>query len=132
MMSESARKRVLSKIALLVIFSTTSIPLALLQVGIWANMFDEFYEETRSITLSAEWTFDGLHRCSGCELVDELGSGSNESISMLRTFSIETKLVHEPGLLVVIPKNQLIGKNYFPTNQVVSRIDKVETPPPRA
>ena len=131
-MSESARKRVLSKIALMVIFSTTSIPLALLQVGIWANMFDEFYEETRSITLSAEWTFDGLHRCSGCELVDELGSGPNESISMLRTFSFETKLVHEPGLLVVIPKNQLIGKNYFPTNQVVSRIDKVETPPPRA
>ena len=131
-MPKSAHKRLLSKIALLVIFSTTSIPLALLQVGIWANMFDEFYEETRSITLSAEWTFDGLHRCSGCELVDELGSGSNESISMLRTFSIETKLVHEPGLLVVIPKNQLIGKNYFPTNQVVSRIDKVETPPPRA
>ena len=131
-MPETAHKRLLSKIALLVIFSTTSIPLALLQVGIWANMFDEFYEETRSITLSAEWTFDGLHRCSGCELVDELGSGSNESISMLRTFSIETKLVHEPGLLVVIPKNLLIGKNYFPTNQVVSRIDKVETPPPRA
>ena len=131
-MPKSAHKRLLSKIALLVIFSTTSIPLALLQVGIWANMFDEFYEETRSITLSAEWTFDGLHRCSGCELVDELGSGSNESISMLRTFSFETKLVHEPSLLVVIPKNQLIGKNYFPTNQVVSRIDKVETPPPRA
>ncbi len=95
-------------------------------------MFDEFYEETRSITLSAEWTFDGLHRCSGCELVDELGSGSNESISMLRTFSFETKLVYEPDLLVIIPKNQLIGKNYFPTNQVFSRIDKVETPPPRA
>ena len=131
-MPKSAHKRLLSKIALLIIFSTTSIPLALLQVGIWANMFDEFYEETRSITLSAEWTFDGLHRCSGCELVDELGSGSNESISMLRTFSFETKLVHEPDLLVVIPKNQLIGKNYFPTNQVVSRIDKVETPPPRA
>ena len=131
-MPKSAHKRLLSKIALLVIISTTSIPLALLQVGIWANMFDEFYEETRSVTLSAEWTFDGLHRCSGCELVDELGSGSNESISMLRTFSIETKLVHEPVLLVVIPKNQLIGKNYFPTNQVVSRIDKVETPPPRA
>lgn len=131
-MPKSAHKRLLSKIALLVIFSTTSIPLALLQVGIWANMFDEFYEETRSITLSAEWTFDGLHRCSGCELVDELGSGSNESISMLRTFSFETKLVHEPVSLVVIPKNQLIGKNYFPTNQVVSRIDKVETPPPRA
>ena len=131
-MPKSAHKRLLSKIALLVIISTTSIPLALLQVGIWANMFDEFYEETRSVTLSAEWTFDGLHRCSGCELVDELGSGSNESISMLRTFSFETKLVHEPVLLVVIPKNQLIGKNYFPTNQVVSRIDKVETPPPRA
>ena len=94
-MPESAHQRLLSKIALLVIFSTTSIPLGLLQVGIWANMFHEFYEETRSITLSAEWTFDGLHRCSGCELVDELGSESNEAISQPNTFSFETKLVHD-------------------------------------
>ena len=130
-MPESAHKRLLSEIALLVIFSTTSIPLGLLQVGIWANMFDEFYEETRSITLSAEWTFDGLHRCSGCELVDELGSDSNEAISQLNTFSFETKLVHDPDLKIVIPKTQLIGKNYFPALHVVSRIDLVEAPPPR-
>ena len=131
-MSESTRKRLLSKIALLVIFSTTNIPLGLLQMGIWASMFDEFYEETKSITLSAEWTFDGLHRCSGCELVGELDSDSKEAISQLNTFSFETKLVHDPGLKIVIPKTRLIGKNYFPLEQVVSRIDFVETPPPRA
>ena len=131
-MSEPAHKRLLSRIALLVIFSTTSIPLGLLQVGIWANMFDEFYEETQSLTLSAEWTLDGLHRCSGCELVDELGSDSKEAISQLNTFSFETKLVHEPGLKIFIPKTQLIGKNYFPARHVVSRIDLVEIPPPRA
>ena len=131
-MSETAHKRLLSKIALLVIFSTTSIPLGLLQVGIWAKMFDEFYEETQSITLSAEWTFDGLHRCSGCELVDGLGSDSREAISQLNTFSFETKLVHESSLKIIVPRTQFIGKNYFPLQEVVSRIDFVETPPPRA
>ena len=131
-MSEPAHKRLLSRIALGVIFSITHIPLGLLQVGIWASMFDQFYEETRSIILSAEWTLDGLHRCSGCELVDKLGSDSNEAISQLKTFSFETKLVHDPGLKIVIPKTQLIGKNYFPARHVVSRIDLVEIPPPRA
>ena len=131
-MSEPAHKRLFSRIALGVIFSITHIPLGLLQVGIWASMFDQFYEETRSIILSAEWTLDGLHRCSGCELVDKLGSDSNEAISQLKTFSFETKLVHEPGLKIVIPKTQLIGKNYFPARHVVSRIDLVEIPPPRA
>ena len=131
-MSETAHKRLLSKIALLVIFSTTSIPLGLLQVGIWAKMFDEFYEETQSITLSAEWTFDGLHRCSGCELVVGLGSDSREAISQLNTFSFETKLVHESSLKIIVPRTQFIGKNYFPLQEVVSRIDFVETPPPRA
>ena len=131
-MSDSAHKRLLSIIALLVIFSTTSIPLGLLQIGIWANMFDEFYEETKSITLSAEWTLDGLHRCSGCELVNELGSDTKEAISKINTFSFETKLVHDPGNKIIVPRTQFIGKNYFPLEYVVSRIDFVETPPPQA
>ena len=120
------------KVALLTMFATTSIPLGLLQLGVWASMFDEFYEETKSITLSAEWTFDGLHRCSGCELVGELDSDSKEAISQLKTFSFETKLVNDPVLTIVIPKTRLIGKNYFPIEDVFSRIDLVETPPPRA
>ena len=131
-MSEVAHKRLLSRIALLVILSTTSTPLGLLQVGIWANMFDEFYEETQSIALSAEWALDGLHRCSGCELVEEIGSDSREAISQLNTFSFETKLVHDPGLKIIIPKIQFIGKNYFQIEDVYTRIDLIETPPPRA
>ena len=131
-MSDSAHKRLLSIIALLVIFSTTSIPLGLLQIGIWANMFDEFYEETKSITLSAEWTLDGLHRCSGCELVNELGSDTKEAISKINTFSFETKLAHDPGNKIIVPRTQFIGKNCLPLEYVVSRIDFVETPPPQA
>ena len=131
-MSETAYKRLLSRIALLVIFSTTSIPLGLLQVGIWANMFDEFYEETQSIALSAEWTLDGLHRCSGCELIEDLGSGEKETISQLNNFCFETKLMLQLSASIVIPKKHCIGKNYFPLEHAVSRIDLVETPPPRA
>ena len=131
-MPETAHKPLLSRIALLVIFSTTSIPLGLLQVGIWANMFDEFYEETQSIALSAEWTLDGLHRCSGCELIEDLGSGEKEAISQLNNFSFETKLLVDSDTKVVVPKSQFLGKIYFPLEHVVARIDLVETPPPRA
>ena len=95
-------------------------------------MFEKFYNETQSFTLSAEWTLDGLNRCSGCELVDKLGSDSNEAISHLNTFSFETKLVYDPGPKIVVPKTQFIGENYFPLEPIVSRIDFVETPPPRA
>jgi hypothetical protein len=39
-------------IALLAMFATTSIPLGVLQVGVWANMFENFYQETQSIFLT--------------------------------------------------------------------------------
>ena len=95
-------------------------------------MFDEFYEKTQSITLSAEWTLDGLHRCSNCELVDELACDSNENISQINISPLETKLVLESGTKIVVPEAELIGKNYFFFGTIDSRIDFVETPPPRA
>jgi hypothetical protein len=64
--------------------------------------------------------------------VDGLGSDSKEAISQLKTFSFETKLVNDPGLKIVIPKTRMIGKNYFPIEDVYTRIDLIETPPPRA
>ena len=51
-------------IASIAMIASTSLPLGVLQIGVWANMFEQFYEETRSVFLSAEWTFDGDYRCS--------------------------------------------------------------------
>ena len=36
-------------LSLIAAFSASGLPLGLLQVGVWANMFDEFYEETNSV-----------------------------------------------------------------------------------
>ena len=43
-------------IASIAMIASTSLPLGVLQIGVWANMFEQFYEETRSVFLSAEWT----------------------------------------------------------------------------
>ena len=49
-------------------------------------MFDEFYQETQSIALSAEWTFDGSRRCAGCQLVEESRFSQNEALGQLNFF----------------------------------------------
>ena len=41
-------------------------------------MFNDFFDQTGAVVLSAEWTFDGDHRCSGCEFVgDQVGEEEN-------------------------------------------------------
>ena len=52
-------------------FTASGLSLGLFQVGVWANMFDQFYEETNSVLVSAERVFDGQHRCEGCEFVTD-------------------------------------------------------------
>ena len=71
-------RKALAVLSLVAVFSSASLPLAVLQVGIWANMFGEFYGETGSIVESMEWTFDGENRCDGCELVSSLNGKKSE------------------------------------------------------
>ena len=130
-MPETAHKRLLSRIALLVIFSTTSIQIGLLKIGIWANMFDEFYEETHSVALSAEWTFDGSRRCAGCQLVEDLGSAKNEALGHLNSFSVESPLLLDLANNIVVPKTRLMGKGTNSEKFFVSKIDSVDIPPPK-
>ena len=78
-------------IASIAMIASTSLPLGVLQIGVWTNMFEQFYEETRSVFLSAEWTFDGDHRCSGCQLVSDLGAKTKESLKS-SSLSIENQL----------------------------------------
>jgi hypothetical protein len=45
-------RKALTVLSLVAVFSSASLPLAVLQVGVWANMFGEFYGETGSIVES--------------------------------------------------------------------------------
>ncbi|SVE31996.1 uncharacterized protein METZ01_LOCUS484850, partial [marine metagenome] len=74
-------RKLILVLSLVAAISTSGIPIALVQVGAWVNMFDEFYEETESVLTSAKWTLDGNHRCPGCEFVSEQGPEKEKETS---------------------------------------------------
>ncbi|MEC8355425.1 MAG: hypothetical protein VXZ37_02280 [Verrucomicrobiota bacterium] len=118
-------------IALLAMFATTSIPLGVLQVGVWASMFENFYQETQSIFLSAERTFDGDYRCSGCELVSELGSATKEAIYQSNP-SFENNLSYPLISQIVVSHPSFRGNILVQLDSCPKSFVSVETPPPQA
>ena len=118
-------------IALLAMFATTSIPLGVLQVGVWASMFENFYQETQSIFLSAERTFDGDYRCSGCELVSELGSATKEAIYQSNP-SFENNLSYPLISQIVVSHPSFRGNILVQLDLCPKSFVSVETPPPQA
>ncbi len=118
-------------IALLAMFATTSIPLGVLQVGVWASMFENFYQETQSIFLSAERTFDGDYRCSGCELVSELGSATKEAIYQSNP-SFENNLSYPLISQIVVSHPSFRGNILVQLDSYPKSFVSVETPPPQA
>ena len=118
-------------IALLAMFATTSIPLGVLQVGVWASMFENFYQETQSIFLSAERTFDGDYRCSGCELVSELGSATKEAIYQSNP-SFENNLSYPLISQIVVSHPSFKGNILVQLDSCPKSFVSVETPPPKA
>lgn len=131
-MQTLVRQNLWLKVALITMIATTSIPLGILQLGVWASMFDKFYDQTQSLSLSAEWTLDGNNRCSGCELVTDLGSETQESLRNYHTFALDTKLLNEPFHPVIIEKQLFIGRLYFQQEKFPIACTQVEIPPPRA
>jgi hypothetical protein len=120
------------KVALLTMFASTSIPLGLFQLGVWASMFDKFYDETQSVSLSAEWTLDGNNRCSGCELISELGSETHESLKDGYSLIFDTKILNEPAFSMIVEKPSFLFTLYFQQENFPSSLIQVEIPPPRA
>ena len=118
-------------IALLAMCATTSIPLGVLQVGVWASMFENFYQETQSIFLSAERTFDGDYRCSGCELVSELGSATKEAIYQSNP-SFENNLSLPLISQIVVSRPSFEGNILVRLDSCLKSFVSVETPPPQA
>jgi hypothetical protein len=131
-MQSLVRQSLWLKVALLTMIATTSIPIGILQLGVWASMFDEFYDQTQSVSLSAEWTLDGNNRCSGCELVTDLGSETQESLRNYHSLALDTKLINEPALPVIIEKPLFLGRLYFQHIKFPIAWTQVEIPPPRA
>jgi len=123
--------RTLHLLGLLVAITTSQLPVALLQIGVWASMFDDFYEETQSVIASTQWTFDGDHRCQGCELVSDITSGGQKDLLLQESLTKEVKLscaqvenlVFSPSSFskLIILESQWNGIFY----------DGVELPPPR-
>ena len=123
-------RRIKLIIALLAVFSSASLPVAVLQLGVWAKMMDGFYEQTGSLSDAVEWTFNGENRCDGCELVSSLGGRASEVVASSFSQSLDLKIA--PGELSMIIISPPSGEVYdeAPTNW--SSVPKlVNSPPPR-
>jgi hypothetical protein len=124
-------RRLILILSLIAAFSASGLPLGVLQLGAWANMFDQFYEETNSVLLSAERVFDGQHRCLGCEFVTGQGTKSKKAFSSIMQ-SPEKIPLDQKKFPAVSFFNPLISDQTSVASQPPLPVfEKTETPPPR-
>ena len=123
-------RRLLSIFALLAVFSATSLPVAVLQLGVWAKMMNGFYEQTGSLSDAVEWTFNGENRCDGCELVSSLGGTASEVVSSSFSQTMDLKIAPvELSMIIISPPSGEVCDE-VPTKW--SSVPKlVNSPPPR-
>ena len=116
--------------ALLVVFSATSLPVAVLQLGVWLKMMDGFYEQTGSLSDAVEWTFNGENRCDGCELVASLGGRASEVVASSFSQTMDLKIAPvELSMIIISPPSGEVCDE-VPTKW--SSVPKlVNSPPPR-
>ena len=123
-------RKALTALSLVAVFSSASLPLAVLQVGVWANMFGEFYGETGSIVESMEWTFDGENRCDGCELVASLGGAASEVVASSSSQFLDLKITPgELSKIIISPPSGEVCDEAPTSWSSVAKL--VSTPPPR-
>jgi hypothetical protein len=118
-------------LSFLAALSTSGIPLALLQVGVWTNMFEKFHDETDSIITSATWVFDGNHRCLGCEFVSALSDSANENLAEGNVSFEKNSLLAEKFTKICLPRSSLTGNLHAHSKTPPTPYKKTETPPPR-
>tara|TARA_Y100001978_G_C23650415_1_gene413103 strand:+ start:239 stop:625 length:387 start_codon:yes stop_codon:yes gene_type:complete len=118
-------------LALIGALCASNLPLGLLQVGVWIKMFDQFYQETQSVAVSTEWTFDGKHKCLGCELVDDLTLGDDESVSQGISHSKDLKVTKAEMAGFLIQKMHPVGYVREEVYLIGSGFPWIEVPPPR-
>ena len=130
MVINSMFRRLLSIFALLAVFSSASLPVAVLQLGIWAKMMEGFYEQTGSLSDAVEWTFNGENRCEGCEWITSLGGTASEVVASSFSQTMDLKIA--PGELLTIILTPPSGEVYDEAATSCCSVAKlVSTPPPR-
>lgn len=107
------------------------MPLAFVQVGAWLNMINEFYEETQSISLSVEWTFNGDLPCSVCQFVSEQTDSDKKGLTTTEIFSHKLKLASETSEIITVHNFKMVGQLCPPIWHISSTYDPAELPPPR-
>ena len=123
-------RRLLSIFALLAVFSSASLPVAVLQFGVWAKMIDGFYEQTGSLSNAVEWTFNGENRCDGCEWIASLGGSASELVASSFSQSMDLKIApSELSMIIISPPSGEVC-DAVPTNWC-SVAKLVSIPPPR-
>ena len=124
-------KRILYFLSFLSALTISGMPLAFVQVGAWLNMIDEFYQETQSISLSVEWTFNGDRPCSVCQFVSEQTDSAKKGLAATEIFSHKLKLTSEISEIITDHGLKMVGELYSPTGYVSSTYVPAELPPPR-
>ena len=123
-------RRLLSILALLAVFSSASLPVAVLQFGVWVKMIDGFYEQTGSLSDAVEWTFNGENRCDGCELVASLGGTASEVVASSFAQSLDLKIApSELSQIIIYPPSGEVCDEVPITWCSLGKL--VSTPPPR-
>ena len=123
--------RILHYLTLIAALGASNLPLGFLQVGVWINMFDQFYQETQSVAVSTEWTFDGEHKCLGCELVDDLTWDDEESLAQGFSHSKDLKGTKAEMAGFLIQKMHPVGFALEKVYSIDSGFPWIEVPPPR-
>ena len=123
-------RRLLPILALLAVFSSASLPVAVIQFGVWVKMMDGFYEQTGSLSNAVEWTFNGENRCDGCELVASLGGKASEVLASSFSQSMDLKIApSELSMIIISPPS---GKVCNEAPRSWCSVPKlVSSPPPR-
>jgi hypothetical protein len=123
-------RRLLSILALIAVFSSVSLPVAVIQLGVWVKMMDGFYEQTGSLSDAVEWTFNGENRCDGCELVTSLGGRASEVVASSFSQSMDLKIIpSELSMIIISSPSGKVGDEAPTSWYSVSKL--VSTPPPR-
>ncbi len=112
-------------------FTASGLSLGLFQVGVWANMFDQFYEETNSLLVSAERVLDGQHRCEGCEFVTDQGTSPKEALSSVGQSSEKIPLDKGVNNTVSFFNPLVPNQSSVAPQTPLPVFEKTETPPPR-
>ena len=123
-------RRLLSILALFAVFSSASLPVAVLQFGVWVKMVDGFYEQTGSLSNAVEWTFNGENRCDGCELVASLGGTASEVVASSFSQSMDLKIIPcELSMIIISSPSGKVGDEVPTSWYSVAKL--ASTPPPR-